>query len=368
MRFLLFALLASTAIMFASCASEPEGTTIKGTITDAGGMKVFLDKTTLQNKSMVLGQMEADESGAFEFAYPEGLDMGIYRLRLGSKRAYFVLSGDEHTITVNGDLKTLDKYAFEISGGQAAEDFVGAMRGISDRSMGVAEIQKFMKDVDEPLVGAQVGVLTLGRGDFAAAHEAVSARMKDVHPDADYTKEYAEYVARLQAQYAQKMARERIKVGMPAPDITLNNPEGQAYSLSELKGNVVLLDFWASWCGPCRKANPHVVEIYDKYKDKGFTVFSVSLDGIDARTKRRFPNEEAVAKNMVTQKDRWVKAIEKDQLAWEYHVSELAKWDTKAAKMYGVTGIPKTFLIDREGNIAAVNPRYNLEEALLKVL
>jgi thiol-disulfide isomerase/thioredoxin len=164
------------------------------------------------------------------------------------------------------------------------------------------------------------------------------------------------------------MSQERIKVGMPAPDISMKNPAGKEVSLNDLKGKVVLVDFWASWCGPCRKANPHVVQVYDKYKSKGFTVFSVSLDGLDSRSRSAIQNDDALSKRLEASKQAWLKAIEQDQLKWDYHVSDLEKWDTRAAKEYGVTGIPKTFLIDRDGNIAAINPRFNLEEALLKVL
>ena len=110
------------------------------------------------------------------------------------------------------------------------------------------------------------------------------------------------------------------------------------------------------------------MEVYHKYKDKGFTVFSVSLDGIDSRSKARYPSEEQFQQGLNQSKQNWITAIEKDQLVWPYHVSELTKWDTQAARQYGVTGIPKTFLIGRDGKIAAVNPRFTLEEELLKVL
>ncbi|MDR1757463.1 MAG: TlpA family protein disulfide reductase [Bacteroidales bacterium] len=118
----------------------------------------------------------------------------------------------------------------------------------------------------------------------------------------------------------------------PAPEIAFNNPEGKLLKLSDLRGKYVLVDFWASWCGPCRRENPHVVNTYAKYHDKGFEVFSVSLD---------------------TDKARWQQAIVADKLTWSYHVSDLKGWKSDAARLYGVNSIPCTFLIDKEGNIIA---------------
>jgi len=128
--------------------------------------------------------------------------------------------------------------------------------------------------------------------------------------------------------------------GAPAPEITLNDIHGKPLSLSSLKGDVVLLDFWASWCRPCRMQNPHVVELYNKFKDKGFTVFSVSLDGL--------PQQQ-------DPKSDWIKAIEHDGLTWENHVSELRGWNSSVVPEYRIKSIPMTVLIDREGIIAAKN-------------
>jgi thiol-disulfide isomerase/thioredoxin len=122
----------------------------------------------------------------------------------------------------------------------------------------------------------------------------------------------------------------------PAPEIALNSPDGKVISLSSLRGNYVLIDFWASWCAPCRKENPNVVRLYKKFKNKGFTVYSVSLD------------DDATA---------WKSAIAKDGLIWPNHVSDLLKWNSQMPQLYGFSGIPHTVLINPEGNIIGVGLR-----------
>lgn len=125
-------------------------------------------------------------------------------------------------------------------------------------------------------------------------------------------------------------------IGDEAAEIILPNVEGEIMKLSDLKGKVVLIDFWASWCGPCRREMPNVVAAYNQYRDKGFTVYSISLDG---------------------DKARWQNAIKQDGMVWPYHVSELKKWDSKAARDYFVRGIPATFLVDERGVIVGTNLR-----------
>ncbi len=125
------------------------------------------------------------------------------------------------------------------------------------------------------------------------------------------------------------------EIGSVAPDFTLNDPDGNPFTLSSLRGKYVLLDFWAAWCQPCRRENPNVVALFNQYKDKGFDILGVSLD----RTK-----------------EDWVKAIADDKLTW-HHVSDLQFWQSAAAQQYGVQAIPFTLLLDKEGKIIAKNLR-----------
>jgi len=136
-------------------------------------------------------------------------------------------------------------------------------------------------------------------------------------------------------------------IGGLAPEIKLNGPDGKPVSLSSLRGKVVLIDFWASWCGPCRRENPNVVKMYQKYKDQGFEIFGVSLDN-DA--------------------NRWKAAIQGDGLTW-YHGSDLMGWKSRPAQMYQVHSIPATFLLDKEGKIIAKGLRGpELESAVANAL
>ena len=141
--------------------------------------------------------------------------------------------------------------------------------------------------------------------------------------------------------------RSALIAGMEAPDIALPNPQGDTLRLSALRGKVVLIDFWASWCGPCRRENPHVVRLYERFHDKGFEIFSVSLD---------------------QSRDKWLDAIQKDGLRWPCHVSDLRGWNSAAGRLYGISSIPATVLVDREGNILARNLRgAELERKLTEI-
>jgi len=336
------------AILLYSCASTSSAFEINGSVAGADNVGVYFDEFNFINsESMTLSKSESNGSGSFKIGMDTHPGKGYYRVRLGRKSAYLILDGSEKKIDITGDLAEFNKFSYQVTGSPYTADFLSKMNGFATRSMNVGEIQSYVQNEAKAEVALPIALMLFGGSvEFSPLHTELSQKIKEEMPDNPMTSEYIAMADGMSKEYMRQQALNKVKVGELAPDIELPGPDGKVRKLSD----------------------PKVVKTYNKYKDKGFTVFSVSLDGLDARTKQRFEASGQVDDQIQRSKQRWVAAIEKDQLGWDSHVSDLKKWDSKAAAMYGVRSIPQTYLIDREGKIAFVNPRYNLEQAILQVI
>ncbi len=349
------------------------GTTINGKIEGASDMQVFFDKSGLDNRTEVVGKVNAGPDGSFAYTLDQALEPAIYRIRIGAQKIFLPFNGTEKAITVNGNLTDFNRYNVDLRGSESASFYVDAMKAFYAQELDQKTALERINQAPEPIAALQLAFATQGgiTAKNISLHKSILGNLKNAYPNAAYADQYTSLIQQAEQQIAAQKAAGAIQVGMPAPDIMMQDVNGKTRKLSDLKGKVVLLDFWASWCGPCRRANPHVVEAYDKYNLKGFEVFSVSLDGINPRMLPRIKSEEEKQRQLESAKNRWIAAIEKDNLKWSNHVSDLQHWNSPITKVYGVRSIPKTFLIDRDGNIAmvGVNPlSMDIEAEIQKLL
>ena len=359
----LFTFIFPVIVLFIACNGQSglggqSGHAIKGTFSNAANLQVVFEQAFLDRQTTELGKTTSDANGNFEIKLDKPFEEALYRIQLGSKLIYFTLDGNENIIELKGDFNTADKLDFEVSGSKSLQCYKDIVQGlISNPSPTPESIKNAVQSGCSPLMRTFLGTQVYGQNAVSYVEElkALNKELSDAMPGSRYATDFSSMMTKFEASMKQPQAASAqqqsgpIQVGMVAPDIALPDPGGKIRKLSSLRGKVVLLDFWASWCGPCRRENPHVVALYKKYKSKGFEVYSVSLDRPDG-------------------KDKWIQAIKQDGLIWDNHVSDLKFWNCEPAGVYGVHSIPNTFLIGKDGKIIAVNPRNTLEQELAKVL
>lgn len=358
---------------------QEDNFTVEGKVLGASGMNIYLE--TVSEKGVIeVEKVAIQEDGAFRM---EGNipGMGIYQLRLGESPEnalpMTMTTGDNIRVETSVQGFLTETKITGVDWGKAYAEYMTLVNAFSE---GQQELMQLQGTVSQDELIKRYMAIRQPMDDFARSYIAknpgstfniiLSNSLMPMNGFTDYPEENVQVLKAMSDAYGKKYPdspitatlqeqTRQIEAGFneyqllrsgskPAPEIALTTPEGKEIKLSSLKGKVVLIDFWASWCGPCRKENPNVVKLYNKYKNKGFTIFSVSLD---------------------TEADKWKAAIAADGLIWPNHVSDLKGWNTPLTSIYQFNSIPYTVLVDAKGNIIDIGLRgASLEQKLEELL
>lgn len=361
-KILKFSLILTTCLLFFTSCKNFNGYKISGKIKNGDGVKVYLEDIT-EEVPLIIDTATISKSA---FQLKNYTKNGIYRLRFGEDAAntIFLFIQERDNIKLEADFKDIRDYKVDGSKGSFSIQQLSATSKIrfteldstfsklknasvssKDSLQTIFANQKkeyvqFIKNFVEKEPNNDVACFALNYLGPMMQEEIpylvdITDKLHTAAPDSKYINLWYQQTQ----QYRDAIMAETeggVALNTQAPNIVLQNPNGDTIQLNNLKGNYVLLDFWASWCQPCRMENPNVVALYNKYHAQGFEVFSVSLDA-----------------NI----DQWKKAIAKDGLIWKNHGSDFGGWQSAPAQAYRVQSIPCTFLLDKTGKVIAKNLR-----------